>query len=539
MDQENYDVFISYSRDDYVDNKKNIIPGNVVSIIKKTLKDAGISYWMDEDGLSGYKFSEVIAEYIKRCKLFLFISTANSNKSEWTSDEIATARAYKKTIIPIKCDDSEFNSSYILYIAKLDYVEYYVNPEKALAKLRDSIKAYLETFSNQEELVNTINKTITRLRIGEEKIKLDREDLLLEADKIKDKGQQEALKKKIVESSPIRKEYLKKMESLKESNENLEIEKESITRLLAEKDIALKDKDATLTELKNKLSDTQQSSSVKLSSAKQEIEQIRLTYEKLQNEKQQLEQKVTETEQQLKTAKVDLSRISDRQKAYQTRINNLEKENSDLFIAVEKYKKQLGQMHHYHPSVWRIVLLGVVIGSVICSILFFIVNSCVGHDTTNSDLVSGDSVVKKAVAIDFYSVVDSSVAISYGPESKRVYKYTGIVSSKSKLPEGRGEAKYNDGSVYNGCFKNGLSDDSISAVLTFEDGDFFKGTFSKGYYVKGIYTYKDKSYYEGTYKNGKKDNGVFCEKDASPRYFKNGVEVTGSAALQVKRDLGI
>ena len=47
-----YDVFISYSRKDYVDDKKNIIPNNVVSKIKDTLSKEGISYWFDEDGMS-------------------------------------------------------------------------------------------------------------------------------------------------------------------------------------------------------------------------------------------------------------------------------------------------------------------------------------------------------------------------------------------------------------------------------------------------------------------------------------------------------
>jgi hypothetical protein len=54
-----YDVFISYSRKDYVDDKKNIIPNNVVSKIKESLSDAGITYWFDEEGINyGNNFVE-------------------------------------------------------------------------------------------------------------------------------------------------------------------------------------------------------------------------------------------------------------------------------------------------------------------------------------------------------------------------------------------------------------------------------------------------------------------------------------------------
>ena len=62
MEQKKYDVFISYSRNDYVDELKNVIPGNEVSKIKDALTEAGISYWFDEEGIySGQNFVEKIA----------------------------------------------------------------------------------------------------------------------------------------------------------------------------------------------------------------------------------------------------------------------------------------------------------------------------------------------------------------------------------------------------------------------------------------------------------------------------------------------
>ena len=51
MEQLKYDVFISYSTKDYIDESKNVIPNNVISQIKTALREAGISYWFDEDGI--------------------------------------------------------------------------------------------------------------------------------------------------------------------------------------------------------------------------------------------------------------------------------------------------------------------------------------------------------------------------------------------------------------------------------------------------------------------------------------------------------
>ena len=45
-----YDVFISYSRKDYVDKAGNIIEGNIITQIKELLASNGYTYWFDESG---------------------------------------------------------------------------------------------------------------------------------------------------------------------------------------------------------------------------------------------------------------------------------------------------------------------------------------------------------------------------------------------------------------------------------------------------------------------------------------------------------
>lgn len=150
-----YDVFISYSRKDYVDENRQIIPGNVICRIKELFDANGITYWFDEDGVfSGDAFAPVIARNIKASKIFLFISSENSNASEWTSNEIATAHAYKKKIIPFRYDDSVYNDSVIIYIARLDYIEYQMNRNKSLPRLLASVQSYLNEERERKERVS-------------------------------------------------------------------------------------------------------------------------------------------------------------------------------------------------------------------------------------------------------------------------------------------------------------------------------------------------------------------------------------------------
>lgn len=170
LDQK-YDVFISYSRKDYVDENKNVIPGNIVSKVKDTLTKMNVKFWFDENGVySGDEFAPKIARAIKNSEIFLFISSQNSNASDWTSNEIATAHAYKKKIIPLRVDESVFNESVIIYIAKLDYIDYTKNQEKAIARLKESIESYLKHKAEEDKLaIEKKQKEEERLKKAQEK----------------------------------------------------------------------------------------------------------------------------------------------------------------------------------------------------------------------------------------------------------------------------------------------------------------------------------------------------------------------------------
>ena len=139
-----YNVFISYSTKDYYDIFGNPNPHSAIADILTALEDAGITYWIDKQGLSGgVVFPQEIAKQIYNCKVFLFVSSANSNQSTWTMNEIATANNYGKTILPLRIDDTLFAPSIMIYVAGLQHINYYLNPKTAQVYLVSTLKQLL------------------------------------------------------------------------------------------------------------------------------------------------------------------------------------------------------------------------------------------------------------------------------------------------------------------------------------------------------------------------------------------------------------
>ncbi len=157
------DVFISYSRKDYVGKDGIPLKNSVISEIKTALTAAGISYWFDEDGIySGDEFSSVLARAIRNSTVFVFVSSANSNASRWTSNEISAAMQFEKPIIPFRIDDSPYNDSVLMKIISLDYIEYkYKGGARAMQRLIQGIRHWVsvhdERFPKQEELNTAFN----------------------------------------------------------------------------------------------------------------------------------------------------------------------------------------------------------------------------------------------------------------------------------------------------------------------------------------------------------------------------------------------
>lgn len=118
-------VFISYSKRDYMRDNGKVVSGNVVDKVIKALSNNGISYWRDRESLDpGVTYAEHIAKNIKKCDVFLFLSTENANSSEWTLREISTAIDFGKTILPVRIDNSPYADSVALYLSSVQYIDW-------------------------------------------------------------------------------------------------------------------------------------------------------------------------------------------------------------------------------------------------------------------------------------------------------------------------------------------------------------------------------------------------------------------------------
>ncbi|MBQ8542174.1 MAG: toll/interleukin-1 receptor domain-containing protein [Bacteroidaceae bacterium] len=251
-----YDVFISYSRKDYVFENRDIIPKNNISRIKETLTNAGISYWFDEECINyGEDFINKVVNNIKSSKIFIFLSTENANKSTWTRKEICCADEFKKIIIPVRIDATPYDERIMFRISDLNYIEYYKDPDKALVDLADTINKYLEEIEEKEKreleeeerrkeierekaeklrqqkeeeekrkkdeeqqtIVKMQRKCMT-LHNVESRLELGRQELLVEIGLINDVKLREELREKIINGGPIHQKYQQKFRELTEKS---------------------------------------------------------------------------------------------------------------------------------------------------------------------------------------------------------------------------------------------------------------------------------------------------------------------------------
>jgi formylglycine-generating enzyme required for sulfatase activity len=151
-EQTKYDVFISYSRKDYVVNDE-IISGNPISAILELFDKNDVKYWFDKDGIySGEEFVKEISTAIVNSKMLVFVSSKNSNESEYTCGEILKAKKTKKLIIPFLIDECEYNEKFEILLLPLNHIDYVNQPNTALP-----------------ELLRTVNKEKERIRLIEEK----------------------------------------------------------------------------------------------------------------------------------------------------------------------------------------------------------------------------------------------------------------------------------------------------------------------------------------------------------------------------------
>lgn len=155
------DIFISYSRYDAA----------LVDAFVVDLENEGFSVWIDRDGIeSGDAFKRVILRAIKESQIVLFFSSEHSNQSEWTAKEIGVAVKYKKHIIPVKLDSSNFNEDVEFDLINLDFVDYSVASTQAKMKERllKTLRNKLGKKDERSEAKHKANEIVVKEKNEEE-----------------------------------------------------------------------------------------------------------------------------------------------------------------------------------------------------------------------------------------------------------------------------------------------------------------------------------------------------------------------------------
>lgn len=178
---EKYDIFISYSRSDL---KK-------VKAIKAELeRTTHAKCWMDLEGIeSGSpQFDEVIVKGIAQSKVFLFMLSSNSQKSEFALNELELARRKaradngNKKVVLVNIDDCEMTDTFYLRYNRMDIIEWNNDPQRNklfrdIAKwtniTSEDTKPLTEEGKKEEAIVEE-KKQESRTEKNEEATKLDK-----------------------------------------------------------------------------------------------------------------------------------------------------------------------------------------------------------------------------------------------------------------------------------------------------------------------------------------------------------------------------
>ena len=151
QDTVNYDVMISYSHQDM----------ELMNFVLKSLKDAGLSVWVDQEGLkAGVDFLSKIGQAIVDSTCFLQILTPASVVSKYCRDELSLAYISNKSIHVICTADSDslfekmdFGQKLTLAPYKSSFVDVSdVRLKKAqMTFMCDQIKAKIQKVKDQKE----------------------------------------------------------------------------------------------------------------------------------------------------------------------------------------------------------------------------------------------------------------------------------------------------------------------------------------------------------------------------------------------------
>ena len=157
---------------------------------------------------------------------------------------------------------------------------------------------------------------------------------------------------------------------------------------------------------------------------------------------------------------------------------------------------------------WLVYVVIVVAAIAGLFVLMFTIKGC---ENSAGYAETVDTVCCDTSAIDIAE--RNKVSIVGVQSSIGTYDYLGEVNSD--VPDGYGEAWFEDGRYYKGYFTNGNLNGSCT-IFKYDNGDSFEGTFSNNEFDTGTYTIaEDGSCFVGSFKGGQPEKGVWYDKNGN------------------------
>lgn len=176
----------------------------------------------------------------------------------------------------------------------------------------------------------------------------------------------------------------------------------------------------------------------------------------------------------------------------------------------KKTKTNVGVVEDDNLS-WLVYVVIVIAAIAGVFVMLFTIKGCENRAEYTGAVDIMDTACCDTSAVDIAE--RNKVSIVGVQSSIGTYRYLG--EAYNDMPDGYGEAWFEDGRYYKGYFTNGNLNGSCT-IFKYDNGDSFEGTFTNNEFDTGTYTIaKDGSCFVGSFKGGQPEKGVWYDKNGN------------------------
>ena len=129
------DIFISFASQD----------AKIASTICTAIEDRGFKCWVSSrDILPGENFQSAIVRAIRSAKVLLLVFTANSNRSDEMTKELALASQQKLMVVPLRVENVTPSDAFAYEFATSQWIDLFADWEQAMNHLCTRLSAALD-----------------------------------------------------------------------------------------------------------------------------------------------------------------------------------------------------------------------------------------------------------------------------------------------------------------------------------------------------------------------------------------------------------